>query len=187
MDAFTATWTAIGPVEGGYSNNPADPGGETMWGITARLARANGYTGLMVDMPRDIAASIARSEFWAKLHLDSVSDVSRALAAEMFDIDFNMGPHAARWIQECLNGLNRRGKDWPDLTIDGVFGTTSISALNQLKAMRGDEGMTVLLRLLVALRGVEYLRDVEARPISEDFLYGWVRARVLMDGPSLPA
>ena len=26
--------------EGGYVNDPRDPGGETMWGVTARVARA---------------------------------------------------------------------------------------------------------------------------------------------------
>src|SRR5690625_1688136 len=32
-------------VEGAYSNNPADKGGETMYGITVSVARANGYSG----------------------------------------------------------------------------------------------------------------------------------------------
>ncbi len=37
-------------IEGGYSNDPDDPGGETNWGVTLRTARANGYTGNMIDM-----------------------------------------------------------------------------------------------------------------------------------------
>ena len=44
--------------EGRYSNNPADRGGETMWGITAAVARANGYAGAMRDMPRETAKDI---------------------------------------------------------------------------------------------------------------------------------
>ena len=33
--------------EGGYVNNPNDKGGETCWGITVAVARANGYAGPM--------------------------------------------------------------------------------------------------------------------------------------------
>jgi replicative DNA helicase len=33
--------------EGGYVNDPLDPGGETNWGVTVGFARANGYLGLM--------------------------------------------------------------------------------------------------------------------------------------------
>src|SRR5690625_2900639 len=41
-------------VEGAYSNNPADKGGETMYGITVSVARANGYSGPMANMPRAV-------------------------------------------------------------------------------------------------------------------------------------
>ena len=45
-------------AEGGYSNNPSDKGGETMYGITMAVARANGYSGPMKDMPRSVAVAI---------------------------------------------------------------------------------------------------------------------------------
>ena len=48
---FDDAFTALELIEGGYSNDPQDPGGETMYGITARLARAYGYTGAMRDLP----------------------------------------------------------------------------------------------------------------------------------------
>ena len=49
--------------EGRYSNNPADTGGETMWGITIAVARANGYNGPMKAMPRDVAKSIYMNKY----------------------------------------------------------------------------------------------------------------------------
>ena len=49
--------------EKGYSNNPADAGGETMWGITVATARRLGYTGPMRDLPRDTAAAIYMREY----------------------------------------------------------------------------------------------------------------------------
>ncbi|HIA2409759.1 TPA: glycosyl hydrolase 108 family protein, partial [Burkholderia contaminans] len=36
MSSFDDAFEALMGNEGGYSNSPADPGGETMWGITAR-------------------------------------------------------------------------------------------------------------------------------------------------------
>ena len=45
--------------EGGYVNDPRDAGGETCWGITVAVARANGWTGPMKDLPRETAAAIS--------------------------------------------------------------------------------------------------------------------------------
>ena len=49
-------------VEGGYVNDPDDPGGATNHGITEREARAYGYEGAMRDLPRRTARemSVAR-------------------------------------------------------------------------------------------------------------------------------
>ena len=74
--------------EGGYVNDPRDPGGETMWGITKRVALVNGYTGPMREMTqaqakaiylvlshelklylRQLTAAGGRPTFW--IHLDT--------------------------------------------------------------------------------------------------------------------
>jgi hypothetical protein len=41
--------------EGGYSDNAADSGGQTKYGITEEVARAHGYTGAMKDLPLSVA------------------------------------------------------------------------------------------------------------------------------------
>jgi lysozyme family protein len=83
--------TLIGK-EGGYSNHPSDTGGETMWGITIGVARANGYQGVMRSMTRDRAKVIYRNKYWAAPGYDAVALQSAAIAEELFDTGVNMGP-----------------------------------------------------------------------------------------------
>jgi lysozyme family protein len=45
MSLFDREFEKLIDVEGGYTNNPDDSGGETMWGVTIAVARRNGYTG----------------------------------------------------------------------------------------------------------------------------------------------
>lgn len=57
--------------EGGYVNDPQDPGGETNWGITIKVARANGYTGSMRAMPLSTAKEIYRSRYAKPVSFDA--------------------------------------------------------------------------------------------------------------------
>lgn len=47
MAIFDTLFDRLMKHEGGYVNNPNDPGGETMWGVTKAVARQYGYTGSM--------------------------------------------------------------------------------------------------------------------------------------------
>lgn len=181
-DAWNKAWVAVGPVEGGYSNNPADPGGETMWGVTQRLARAHGYTGLMKDLQREDAKAICFEEFWIPLSLDSVASVDWHVSAELFDIAMNMGRYkAAHWLQAPLKALHDA-----TLPTDGVLGPATVKALVDFVAHRGADGRGVLLKCLAALRCVDYLDQVDATPSKREFVFGWIRLRVLQDGPQGP-
>lgn len=100
--------------EGGYSNNPADPGGETMWGITKRVAVKNGYTGNMRDLPQATAKTIAKTEYW---DLYSCDKLPVAVANEVFDVAYN-GGKAAQWLQQSALVL-----------ADGVIGPATIAAV----------------------------------------------------------
>lgn len=102
--------------EGGYSNNSADPGGETMYGITARVARRNNYTGPMKDLPRDLAKRIARKEYWEAAHVD---ELPQEIRFDVFDTAYNSGPaQAIRFVQRAA-----------DIPADGAFGPTTRAAV----------------------------------------------------------
>lgn len=166
--------------EGRYSNHPSDTGGETMWGITATVARQNGYTGPMRDLPRARAVAIYRAQYFDKPGFGLVATLSPAIAEELFDTGVNMGPYwPSLWLQQWLNGLNRQGKDYGDIFEDGVIGKGTIGALGRLIAVRGRaEAEAVVLKGLNCSQGARYLDLARRRTANEDFLYGWMANRV---------
>lgn len=166
--------------EGGYSDQPADKGGPTCFGITEAVARANGYAGPMENLPRGTAVAIYKGLYWLRPRLDEVANRSARLASELFDAGVSMGPAVAiTFLQRALTALNRNGTDYPDLTPDGRVGPTTLAALDSFLAVRGQAGgETVLLRALEALQGERYLRLAERRPANEAFLYGWLANRI---------
>lgn len=182
LDYFSVAWSKTGAAEGKYSNNPKDPGGETMWGITQRVARVCGYTGAMMDMPRSVATQIAKTEYWDPLRLDEISAISPGIAEELFDTNINMwGGAAARFLQRSLNALNREQADFLDIPVDGLIGPGTVDALNSFIKRRGTAGALVMLRCLNALQLAEYLRQTEVLPAKEQFFFGWVLNRVAID------
>lgn len=189
-DYFQHAWAETHAIERGYANNPDDPGGETMHGITARVARAWGYTGSMRDLPASLATKIARAEYWDALRLDEVAQLSPAIALELFDTNFNLwAGAAAQWFQRALNVLNLhpdlevRVGGSPDLKVDGVIGSATIARLGMILRSRAPgEAETVLLCTLNALQCADYLRQATGQIGKRAFYAGWVLKRVRMDG-----
>ena len=165
--------------EGGYSNHLADRGGETKYGITAAVARANGYDGAMRDLPPDTARAIYQRLYWLRPRFDAVAEHAPTVAAELFDTGINMGPPvAAAFLQRALNALNRGASDYPDLPVDGRIGAVTLTALAAFLKRRGAGGERVLLKAIEALQGERYVALAEKRPANEAFLYGWLANRI---------
>lgn len=183
MSGFDSVFTTTLAVEGGFVDDPQDSGGATRYGITERVARANGYTGSMRELPLAEARRIAKAQYWDTLRLDEVDRSSPAIAKELFDTGYNMGIVAAgRMLQRSLNALNRQAADYPDVSADGLVGPMTIAALRAYLAKRGPAGVTVLLRALNALQGAAYIELAERRGKDEAFAYGWLKNRVEIQG-----
>lgn len=112
---FDNAFTALLGNEGGYVNNPVDPGGETMWGITKRVAVANGYNGPMNLLPQAIAKAIAKKVYWDPYSLDQLP---YAIAFQVFDTAYN-GGRPVQWLQQAVG-----------VPTDGIIGPATISAAN---------------------------------------------------------
>jgi len=177
--SFKSAFERTVGIEGGYSNNPLDRGGETKFGITIAVARAFGYKGNMRDLPLETAQAIYRTNYWDALKLNQIDSLSPAVAEELFDTAVNCGVYfAAESLQRALNALNRQQEDYKDLPVDGVLGNETVAALGTYLLKRKLPGERVLLRALNSLQGGRYIEITEKRPPNETFVYGWFLNRV---------
>lgn len=86
--------------EGRYSNNPSDPGGETMYGITKAVARASGYTGDMKELPESFAKTIYRVKYWDAVKAD---ELPANIRFNIFDGAVNSGVvQSTKWLQRAI-------------------------------------------------------------------------------------
>ncbi len=98
-------------AEGGYVNNPNDPGGETKWGISKRA-----YPLLnIVLLTRDEAKAIYRRDFWTRIGGEVLP---AALMFQLFDFAVNSG------IETAIRALQRAA----GVADDGHWGAVSQSA-----------------------------------------------------------
>lgn len=112
-------------AEGGYSNNPKDPGGETRYGITKRTARAHGYLGSMRTLPMATAARIYKVSYWDACQCGQLPPWLRLA---VFDAAVHSGPaQSVRWLQQEL-GVPVTGRIGPE-TIAAAAGKTDCQAV----------------------------------------------------------
>ena len=139
--SFERAFAATMQHEGGYVNDPADPGGETYMGVARNhhpkwpgwpiideclrhgepLSLAEGLT--------DLVREFYRAEFWRPLRCHLIDPVSEAVAEELFEASVNCGPgNGVKFLQRALNTLNSREKLYPDLHVDGAMGAKTLAA-----------------------------------------------------------
>lgn len=158
-DAYTPEFLSavarVLDIEGGYSANPADPGGATKFGISARA-----HPGVdIAALTRNDAIAIYWREWWQRF---GFANLPAAAAAKTFDLAVNMGASAA--IQCLQRALRACGAF---LTEDGVIGPATA-----LEARRADPAA-----LMAALRSelAAHYRLVAAKqPRDQAFLKGWL-------------
>lgn len=120
--------TEIVAREGGFVNDPDDPGGATNFGVTIHTMRALG-----IDLDRDGAVTISdvRSltkeqaiEIFEKHYFERplIALLPPALQASVFDMYVNAGRNAVKILQRLLRDMGH------SLAVDGVLGPKSIAA-----------------------------------------------------------
>lgn len=164
-------------AEGGFVDNKLDKGGPTNFGITMAVARQNGFTGNIKDLPISTARAIYYQQYIVDPSFDKVLLVSPQVAAELVDTGVNMGPAtAAKFLQTSLNAFNTGL--FPDLVVDGAIGTGTINALTAYMKARKDKAVDNLLKALNCLQGACYIELATKDPSQKAFTFGWLDNRV---------
>ncbi|MGJ8513124.1 glycoside hydrolase family 108 protein [Carnimonas bestiolae] len=163
-------------VEGGYVDDPSDPGGKTNHGITEKVARQHGYQGNMRDLTVSQADKIYYQDYIEKPGFGPFLDIQPAVAHKLIDAGVNTGPaNASRWLQRSLNALNRGGKDYANISVDGKVGPATIGAYQSLAKRRGDvKACEMTIKLLDAQQAGYYA----SLNTSDTYLPGWTDNRV---------
>lgn len=159
--------------EKGYVNDPADPGGETRYGISKRAFPDIDIKTLTLAEAREIY----RVHYWKKPRFHQVPQA--ALAVKLFDLGVNCGPGTAtKMLQRAVNVVcagevaPQRRAPWRQsvarilgggvLRIDGQLGPVTLQVLATCPYDQA---------LLAALKGEAYLHYRDLNPL---YIPGWL-------------
>jgi lysozyme family protein len=166
--------------EGGFVDDPVDPGGATNFGVSLRWLRSVGElegagsalalydldqdgdldADDVAQLTREMAKDLYRTRFWEP---HEYASMPASIGAKTFDLAVNMGPRQAhRLVQRACRAADREIAD------DGLLGPQTRAAIRQ-----ADE-----LALQAALRSeaAGFYRGLAIkRPAFNRFLNGWLR------------
>ena len=138
--------------EGGYVNDPQDPGGETNFGVAKRS-----HPDVDIkNLTKDGAKEIYYQDYWIK---NRVTQMPEDLKHIYFDMCVNQG--RGRAVKILQRAANAKGAD---LKVDGGLGPKTITALKGVELDR------------VRAYRIKYYADLVTRkPDLEKFYFGWFR------------
>lgn len=161
--------------EGGYVNNPSDPGGATNYGVSLRFLKA---AGIDIDgddsidindihaMDKTRARAIYKEHWWDKYGYEQIQSLK--ISAKVLDMAVWMGPSRAHKIlQIAMNRII----DKP-ISVDGDLGPQSLAALNKL--IHNDKGITLLAEIK---NNIEHfiINLCADKPSLNGFKKGWLK------------
>jgi lysozyme family protein len=171
MTAFDICYASVIRAEGGFVNDPRDPGGMTKLGVTKRAWEA--YTGHPVteaEMRAFTPASVApfyRANYWNPVHGDSLPP---ALALCLFHVSVNAGPRRAAKLLQTVVGA----------TSDGAIGPATIAAVTKATSARVAGLATLVGAFQDGLRA--YYRSLSTFPT---FGKGWLNRAAAVEKEAL--
>ena len=161
MSDFDSAVITVLQHEGGYINNPRDPGAETCFGISKRS-----YPNINIrNITRGEATEIYFRDWWQKFGYCNIRD--QHLATKIFDAAVNIGAKKAhQLLQRAITSFDKT------ILIDGICGKQTFQAIQELN----EENLTAYLidRFRILLSHY-YLELTEINPANRIFLHGWLK------------
>ena len=154
MSKFDEIIEVVLEHEGGYVNDPKDPGGETNYGIAKRS-----HPDVDIkNLTKEGAKEIYKEVYWDKNKVESLPE---ELWHIYFDMCVNQGKsRAVKIIQRAVNGKGG------SLDVDGGMGPMTIAAIGKSR---------VELDRVRAYRVKYYADLVTKKPDLERFYFGWFK------------
>jgi lysozyme family protein len=155
---FDSAFHHVMQSEGGYVNDPKDPGGETNLGVTKAAWAA--YLGRPIEdgemkaLTQDVVKPFYKKMYWDKVHGD---DLPKGLDYLAFDFAVNAGTgQAAKFIQRAVGA-----------TDDGSIGPATLALVLKTDPHELIDGFTK--------EKEAFYKDLAARkPDLSKFLNGWL-------------
>ncbi len=188
MADFLIAYNKTGKIEGLWSNDKDDSGGETVFGI-ARNYWPNWSGWKIIDeqkskhnFPKNISDvedkieplvyQFYKTKFWDVIKGDFLLDQN--IANELYDTGVNFGiKRAIEFAQEACNLLNNSGKLYAEIDVDGKFGDATLKTINS------HPHKDTLFKVLNLLQGEAYINICRKNRTQEKYLRGWVNNRVI--------
>ena len=169
MAKFELFFPTLLKHEGGFVDDPDDPGGATNKGITMKTFRGCAMRYLEIEptlanlkaLTNAQAGRIYKPLYWDEARCDDIA--LQELANIVFDFQVNAGDEASKLLQRVLNDLGAK----PKLGVDGDIGGKTIKALKAIDQKK-------VYRRYKQGR-IDYYKNLAAkRPKLAKFLDGWL-------------
>jgi len=171
--------------EGGYVNDPVDRGGETYRGISrvhnprwagwreVDALKSHHYFPKILEGSSTLNAlvtSFYQQKYIRRLPIDSKSP--RGLVYFLLATSVHMGTfRAIQILQKALNLLNRNGKEWADIEVDGITGRQTKGALEA--CLSKPSNADYLIGYCYGLTFKKYIEILTHSKSQEKYSRGW--------------
>jgi len=162
-EAFQKALKLVLKYEGGYVNDPDDPGGPTNKGVTQKVYdkyRRGQHKAVksVRDIPQEEVEDIYFKNYWLKGKCNKLPD---KIAVVHFDTCVNTGiKQASKFLQRSVEAGD-----------DGIIGPKTIDAFNKkLKS----EGESFIVKDYLSQRRSFYRLISDRKPALKKFLRGWM-------------
>lgn len=171
MADFLKAFEETMKFEGGYGNDPHDPGGETYKGVARKMnSKWEGWT--VIDLmktksafPRILDSNVDLQNlirefymvnYWNKVSGDAITD--QEIAESIFDFSVNAGISTSVKLAQII----------VEASPDGVMGQDTISKINRYTSRE-------FLAIFAIHKIARYVHICENRVESKKYFYGWVK------------